>query len=272
MKIVPPFITNFDSPNRGRIRKWIAVHRDDVGLHSRSDRADLISQSQRLGRKRCGGDQRCHWVLSALLDSGNKLLAISSVCAGDCIGAIDDLKTTNLQSPLEPFKDNRFSLHHIGEPFFVIVADTQVLLLVRNVILKNEADIRIEVGSILHHQFEDIIRNEGAVFHRSAAGKTRCFCRRSCVRVNQCAQPQLLRLSASGLKLSIGHRLGAAFANALRGKDLDKVCPLLFPLPHQLAEFFRISTRLGKRLQRGQNSWTGNNASSDRITKILILG
>ena len=74
------------------------------------------------------------------------------------------------------------------------------------------------------------------------------------VRVHDGAQPERLCLAAGRLELGVRHRLCAAFANALRCKNLNQIRTLLLAFPNQLAQFLGPTASFRERFERRQHS------------------
>src|SRR5438874_564706 len=62
---------------------------------------------------------------------------------------------------------------HRREASVVVVADALILGAILEIVAEDETDLRIEIGAVLRHQREVVLRDKDAVFNLSAAGQRR---------------------------------------------------------------------------------------------------
>ena len=133
----------------------------------------------------------------------NKLLRVATVRARNRIGAEDDLQTVGRDGAAEQIKIERQRLLHRLESLFRVVADSEIVLLVVEIILDHQPRLRIEPGAALGHELQVIIGGIRPVLDLRATGKS-CHADRFFVRVHH--RPQALRFgfAASGFQLLLG--------------------------------------------------------------------
>ena len=86
------------------------------------------------------------------------------------------------------------------------------------------------------------------------------------------AEAEFVRFAAGCLELRVGHGLRAAFPNAFRGKELDEVRTLLFPLIDERAKLAGTSAVGRERLERGENARPRNRTAGDGVAEVFVVG
>src|SRR5690349_8274044 len=93
--------------------------------------------------------------------------------AGGGVGAHDDLEILVLDRPLEHVELERDAFFSRLEPLFRVVAGAEVAWFVLEVVLRDEADVGLEVRTVLRHQRELTIGQLTSMRDGRAAGEYR---------------------------------------------------------------------------------------------------
>ena len=163
------------------------------------------------------------------------------------------------------------ALFHEREPFFVVVADAEILGLVFEIVLQHHADVGVVVGAVLRHQVENFIGNVSAVLDGGAAGERRRLGRFRRVRVHHASAVPATSLRRTPPEAA--HRVMvcvAAFANALRREELDQVGALLLALPYQFAQLSRHRRWSRSSAAAKSERAAREDSARDRVAQILV--
>jgi sugar phosphate isomerase/epimerase len=215
-KYFAAFHNEYNAPHSPYIVERIALSSDQVRLESRSDRADMILQSERFRRERRSAHNCIPGTLPGLAHPINKLLGITPVRARHGIGPEYNLYLQCL-SPLDHVRYFRQRLLHKSEPFLGEVSTSQKVRLVVQIIVQHQ-QIWIEVHPAFRHQLKHAVVQECTVLNRCAAGIHRRARSVGSMRMHHRPLAQSLRFAAHRPQLLVGHGLSAAFANALGGE------------------------------------------------------
>ncbi len=254
-----------DFADGGDVLDRIALHRDQIRLESRRDGADLIAQAERRRGHGSAADDRVHGIVAPVLHAIDEFLEIAPMRARHRIGAEHDFHPMRPRA-LQNVGHHRQSLFHVGEPFFVVVADAHVFRLVVDVVVQHQK-IRVEEYAALPHQVERCVIEHRPMLNAGAAGQNRRARAVGRVRVHHRAETLCAGLAASGIDLLRGHGLLASVADAGRGEDLNHVRAVALRLADDLADFVRIAGSLVDLPQRSENTRTLPFASMDGIAE-----
>src|SRR6476661_3443604 len=173
---------------------------------------------------------------------------------GRRVRAHNDLEILVLDRALEHRQLERDPLLGLLEALLRVVAGAEVALLVLEVVLRDQADVRLEIRAMLRHERELAVRQLAAV-RAGRAARDRRGARR---RYRMGADPRSLagapRLIARGAYLRIGERLPTAFADALRRENLDDVGASRDHRPYPGADLRRGQLRVGELRDRREDA------------------
>ena len=142
--------------------------------------------------------------------------------------------------------------------------------LVLEIVLRHEADVRIEIDAGVGERLERLGVREPAVFDDGALGACRPQHRFGAVRVHHAAQSLRTRFAARRIDLLLRQRRHAAVADARRREDLDQVGAFGLQLADLLADLIGRPLRIRDLAERRQDARAGQHAAVDRIAQHLV--
>ena len=228
----PPFITKSTCSQHGHVLQRIALHRHQVGVQARLDRADAVAPAEQVGGVPGGGLDRLHRRHAPLHHVG-ELLAVPAVRIHAGIGGEGHLLA---------------GLHRLAEVLALHAADQLLLgdlrrrraelgVFGQDVVVV--VDVEVEVGAARLGHLQALGIDEAAVLHRVHAGADRHLDRLGAVRVRRHLLAPAVRLVDDRVHLRLrvlrrAHRsLVAEHAGA--GHELDHVGTALDVFAHARA-------------------------------------
>ena len=177
------------SQRRDLLRR-IAGDDHDVRLVGRRDAADLLAEIHRLGGERCRADDRVHRLLAAVLHPREDSRALwpwppatASVPIGILMPAASAFLNTSVTSGIPACMNAKPSGGDARIEVFVVMLE---------VVLQHEADVRVEVDVGVFHRLDRGVIGEDAVVDLRAPRLDRGNDRRRIVRVrSSCGVPAL---------------------------------------------------------------------------------
>ena len=99
-----------------------------------------------------------------------KFFGVAAVRSRHCIGAVNDFQSRDFQRALHQIGIQRQRFLHGGKALFGVTVNPNETLLVLQIVVDHQPDLRIEECAVLGHGAQIIVGGEGPVFHHRATG------------------------------------------------------------------------------------------------------
>src|SRR5580692_4271510 len=87
----------------------------------------------------------------------DEFLVVATVRTSNGVRAVNNFQIFVSESLFERVQDDGDALFHEGKALLVVVADAQIFFFVFEVVLQDEADVRVVIGTALGHEREDVV-------------------------------------------------------------------------------------------------------------------